>query len=119
MDPTLSLEVLAFLGASLVALVHLFIARIRVLDRDGAIWLDVLAGVALGYVFVDLMPHLAGMQEKLLEAGDEGLLGFLEHHACQSKGRKRGDRPRDPALVDEARHRLQRRQPRSLFVHHR
>jgi hypothetical protein len=71
----------SFLGATLIAGVHLFVHRLRFLDRPQSIWLDVLAGVALGYVFVDILPHLAGMQQKLLGATEAGLLGFLEHHA--------------------------------------
>lgn len=39
------------------------------------------AGVAIAYLFVDIMPHLASKQRVLLAASDAGLYGFLEHHA--------------------------------------
>lgn len=71
----------SLVGATLVVLVHLSIPRLKFLHGPQSIWLDFLAGVALGYVFVDILPHLATFQEKLLRATDGGLLGFLEHHA--------------------------------------
>ena len=71
----------SFVGASLIAFVHVFIRRFHFLDKPNSLWPDFLAGVALGYVFVDILPHLAGKQETLRTATDGGLLGFLEHHA--------------------------------------
>lgn len=71
----------SFIGATLIVLVHLFVRRLRFLDRPQSVWPDFFAGVALGYVFVDILPHLASKQQALLEATDAGLLGFLEHHA--------------------------------------
>lgn len=71
----------SFVGATLIALVHLFVQRLRLLDRPQSVWPDFFSGVGLGYVFVDLLPHLASKQQALLKAADAGLLGFLEHHA--------------------------------------
>jgi len=71
----------SFVGATLIVLVHLFVQRLRFLDRPESVWLDFFSGIALGYVFVDILPHLASKQEVLLEATDAGLLGFMEHHA--------------------------------------
>jgi hypothetical protein len=71
-----------FLGAALFALVFLAVGRLRFLDTEaGERWLDIAAGVAVAYVFVDLFPHLASKQHVLLAALDSGLTGFLEHHA--------------------------------------
>ena len=70
----------SFAGAALIATVHLLAGKMRFLDRrDGAL-LDFLAGVAIAYVFVDILPHLAGKQEGFAKLGDEGIYGFLEHH---------------------------------------
>ena len=71
----------SFVGATLIVLVHLFVRWFRLLDRPQSVWPDFFSGVALGYVFVDILPHLASKQQALLEATDAGLLGFLEHHA--------------------------------------
>lgn len=71
----------SFAGATMVVLVHLFIHRMGFLHGSRSIWLDIFAGVALGYLFVDILPHLASYQRKLTAATDGGLLGFLEHHA--------------------------------------
>ncbi len=71
----------SFVGATLIVLVHLFVHRLGFLDRPQSLWPDFFSGVALGYVFVEILPHLASKQEALLEATDAGLLGFLEHHA--------------------------------------
>jgi hypothetical protein len=70
----------SFVGATLIVLVHLFVARMRFLHRQDGVWLDLCAGVAVAYVFVDILPHLAGKQEKLAQLTDRGIYGFLEHH---------------------------------------
>ncbi|MBW2243170.1 MAG: hypothetical protein JRH01_14385 [Deltaproteobacteria bacterium] len=71
----------SFCGATLIVLVHLFIHRSRFLKGQQNPWPDFLAGIALGYLFVEIFPHLASFQQKLLAAADGGPLGFLEHHA--------------------------------------
>ena len=76
-----SLNAASVIGLALIVGVHLAVPRFRFLDDSGSTWLDVLAGVALGYVFVDILPHLAGFQAKLLPLADAGAFGFLEHHS--------------------------------------
>jgi hypothetical protein len=71
----------SFAGATMIVLVHLFVHRMGFLHGARSIWLDIFAGVALGYLFVDILPHLATYQGKFAAAMDGGLLGFLEHHA--------------------------------------
>jgi hypothetical protein len=71
----------SFVGATLIFLVQLFVQRLRFLDRPQSIWPDFFSGIGLGYVFVEILPHLASKQQALFEATDTGLLGFLEHHA--------------------------------------
>ena len=81
MTQELYLHAPSAIGVVLIALIHLTIPRLRFLDKPGSISLDVLAGVSLGYVFVDLLPHLAGFQAKLSKLTHAGPLGFLEHHS--------------------------------------
>ena len=71
----------SFVGATMIVLVHLFVHRMGFLHGARSIWLDIFAGVALGYLFVDILPHLATYQRKFAAATDGGLLGFLQHHA--------------------------------------
>ena len=70
------------IGTSLFALVFLQVRRLEglAIARDGRL-VSFSAGVAIAYVFVDIMPHLASKQRVLLAARDSGLYGFLEHHA--------------------------------------
>jgi hypothetical protein len=81
MSDDASLNAASVIGLALIVLVHLAITRFRFLDDSSSAWLDILAGVALGYVFVDLLPHLAGFQEKLAPLTDAGVFGFLQHHS--------------------------------------
>ena len=55
----------SFVGLVLMVLVYLFIGKMHFLDRRDGLWLDFLAGIAVAYVFVDILPHLAGKQEKV------------------------------------------------------
>jgi hypothetical protein len=71
----------SLLGVTLIAAVHVGVHRLHSLHRPESAWLDVLAGAALGYVFVDILPHLATKQQKLLAIVEGGLLGWLSHHA--------------------------------------
>jgi len=70
------------IGTTLFALVFLQVRRLEglAIARDGRL-VSFSAGVAIAYVFVDIMPHLASKQRVLLAARDSGLYGFLEHHA--------------------------------------
>lgn len=69
----------SLLGVALIALVHLFANRLRFMNDEG--WHAISAGVALSYVFLDLLPHLAAKQQILLAGSEDGLFAFLTHHA--------------------------------------
>ena len=70
------------IGTTLFALVFLRIGRLEGRSGRGSRnFLAFSAGIAIAYVFVDIMPHLASKQRVLLAAGDDGLSGFAEHHA--------------------------------------
>ena len=70
-SPLLSLGIVVGL-----ALVHLLTGRVRLLKHDmNSPWLSASAGVAIGYVFIHLLPKLADMKYGL--AGD-GRAGFVE-----------------------------------------
>ncbi len=69
----------SLIGVMLVVLVHLFVGRLRFLGGEG--WRAASAGVAISYVFLDVLPHLASKQRLLLGYAEEGLFGFLAHHA--------------------------------------
>ena len=70
------------LGATVLALLCLLSGRLhaQLKTRDGAL-LSVSTGVGVAYLFVDVMPHLAKMQDTLRVASAGGLYGFLAHHA--------------------------------------
>ncbi len=73
------MTLLAGLGVALVALVHLFVGRLRFLRNEG--WRAASSGVGVSYVFLDVLPHLAAKQRVLESHTEEGLFGFLAHHA--------------------------------------
>ena len=70
----------SFAGALLIVTAHLLAGKMHFLDRRNGVALDFLAGIAVAYVFVDILPHLAGKQAKFAGLGDEGVYGFLQHH---------------------------------------
>ena len=57
--------VVSFLAVSLIAFVHLIVPRLRVTLLDESLWLHASAGVAVSYVFVDILPHLASYHDTL------------------------------------------------------
>lgn len=70
------------IGTTLFALVFLLIGRIeRIRESRDVTLVFFSAGVAIAYVFVDVMPHLAGHQRALLSAGYQDLYDYVEHHA--------------------------------------
>lgn len=71
----------AFAGAVAIACVQLFVARMTFFERAERRWVAFSAGVAIAYVFLDILPHLASAQVKLQQAKDGGVYGYLEHHA--------------------------------------
>lgn len=70
----------SLVGLVLIVSVHLQVGRMHFLERRDGVWLDFLAGIAAGYVFVDILPHLADKQVKFAKLGDEGMHGFLHLH---------------------------------------
>lgn len=71
--------VVSFLAVSLIAFVHLIVPRLRVTLLDESLWLHASAGVAVSYVFVDILPHLASYHDTLATT-PAGSFEFLEHH---------------------------------------
>ena len=70
----------SFLGVLALTLVHLLVHRFRFLSGDSGPWISASAGVAIAYVFVDILPLLASQQAKLLATPHTGWLRYLEHH---------------------------------------
>jgi hypothetical protein len=70
----------SLVGALLIATVHLLAGRMHFLDRRNGAALDFLAGIAVAYAFVDILPHLASKQAKFAGLSDEGVYGLLQHH---------------------------------------
>lgn len=68
----------AFLSVSLFALVHLFASRIRKNKLQGTL-LSFGGGVAISYIFIDLLPKL-GKSDEAVEKALRGSLPFLERH---------------------------------------
>ena len=72
------MTLLALLGAFVLASVHLLGERLAFLSAvPRSRWLSVAGGVSVAYVFVHILPELAGYQETL----QDGPAGFLTHHA--------------------------------------
>jgi len=78
--PNLSLILFSALLAAGLAAIHLFSGRMRflaVLPRSR--WLSAAGGISVAYVFVHLLPDLAGEQQTIREAAGENFT-FLEYH---------------------------------------
>lgn len=69
---------LSLISVALLVLVHLLVGRMHFLERDT--WRSVGAGVAMSYVFLDILPHLSSKQYALAETVETGFWAFLEHH---------------------------------------
>lgn len=72
---------LSLMGVMTLVLVHLFVHRFRFLSGESGPWICASAGVAIAYVFIDILPLLASQQAKLLATPHTGWLRYLEHHA--------------------------------------
>ena len=73
---------ISFSTVLLLALAHVYNGLLFPRNREKqAIFESISAGVAVGYLFLRLLPKLAEAQPVLLSATDTGLYGFLEHHA--------------------------------------
>ena len=62
----------------LLMLVHVMVGRIHFLEQER--WRSVGAGVAISYVFLDVLPHLSSKQYVLQEIVGTGFGAFLKHH---------------------------------------
>ena len=78
--PMISLYTGSFLGLLMISAAHLFVRQAFRSDTARGMILDVLTGVAIAYAFVDVFPHLAGMQAKLEATAGSALFSYLAHH---------------------------------------
>ncbi len=75
-------HVASLLSVCVLAMVHLYVGRLRLPEgTQRSAWLSAAGGAAAAYVFVYVLPKLAAKQHVLVQAIDTGLYGFLEHHA--------------------------------------
>lgn len=70
---------LSLASVSLLILVHLFVGRMHFLELER--WRTVGAGIAMAYVFLDVLPHLSSKQYALHDTFGTGFVAFIEHHA--------------------------------------
>ncbi len=68
-------------AASALALVHIFVGKLRFLNTNPAAWESAATGVGIAYAFLVLLPKLAAAQSALQAASELGLYGFLMHHS--------------------------------------
>lgn len=69
------------IAAGSFALVHIFVNKLRFLDKSPGVWKSAAGGVGIAYAFLVLLPKLAAVQGILQGATDSGLYGFLVHHS--------------------------------------
>ena len=69
------------LATILLALVHVFVGKLRFLKEDVAAWNSAAAGIGIAYAFLVLLPKLAAAQGTLETVSESSLHGFLAHHA--------------------------------------
>jgi hypothetical protein len=70
----------ALISVVIFALVHLFGSKLRMLPRDiQAKFLSAVGGVAIAYVFIDLLPKLA-TSETLVKEALSGIFPYFERH---------------------------------------
>ncbi len=77
---TIMLFLPSLVGATLIALTHLLTPRFHFMRTQNNPWVPASAGIALAYVFMDIFPHLAKGQEKLLHIAEGNIYGFLTHN---------------------------------------
>jgi len=73
------MTMLSLAAVLLVMQVHLFAGRMHFLDREP--WRSMAPGVAMSYVFLDILPHLSNKQQALEFGEGAGLALFLQNHA--------------------------------------
>lgn len=73
---------ISLIGAALLASVHVFSAKLRVLDDvPRSRLLSIIGGMAVAFVVLQLLPAIAEHQQALEEAARGGLFAFLKKHA--------------------------------------
>ena len=70
----------SFVGATMIALVHLLLPRFGFMHKPGNPWVPASAGVAIAYAFMDIFPHLAKSHAKLMNTAGSDWYSFLTHH---------------------------------------
>ena len=70
----------SFVGATMIALVHLLLPRFGFMHKPGNPWVPASAGVAIAYAFMDIFPHLAKSHAKLMNIAGSDWYSFLTHH---------------------------------------
>ena len=73
--------VATIVAAGALALVHVFVGKLRFLNANPATWSSAAAGIGIAYAFLVLLPKLASAQSVLQAVSEPGLYGFLVHHA--------------------------------------
>jgi len=73
--------IISFMGVSLVALVHLRVHRLRIMSDTGFPWIAASAGVAVSYVFINLLPKLAYGHTVLAASQSSGWLRYIVGHS--------------------------------------
>ena len=73
--------VATIVAAGALALVHVFVGKLRFLNANPATWSSAAAGIGIAYAFLVLLPKLASAQSALQAVSEPGLYGFLVHHA--------------------------------------
>ncbi len=73
------MTILALAAVLLIMLVHFFAGRMHFLEREP--WRSMAPGVAMSYVFLDILPHLSKKQQALELGESTGLALFLQNHA--------------------------------------
>jgi len=75
------LSVATLAALALLCCVHLFVGKLRLLDRSQGIWKSAAGGAGIAYTFLILLPKVASAQTVLEQATASGFYGFLVHHS--------------------------------------
>ena len=71
----------SFTGLGLLLAAHFYARRLLGAGHSSTLLLNISAGIAIAYAFVDVFPHLARKQLTLESFYDTPLLTYLTHHA--------------------------------------
>jgi len=77
----LAVYAVSLFSAALVALVHLRVHRLRFIAHASAPWIAASAGVAVSYVFVNLLPKLASGHGVLAATQPSGWMRYIVGHS--------------------------------------